>query len=68
MYANGDTYNGLWQEDTMHGKGVMYYKDGSVYEGNWERGEVRDNGIIVHIDPYRAGVKKYQMDSRVWML
>ena len=40
MFAHGDTYNGQWQDDVMHGKGIMYYKDGSVYEGAWERGEV----------------------------
>lgn len=41
MYAHGGTYNGQWQGDTIHGKGVMYYKDGSVYEGEWKQGQVR---------------------------
>jgi hypothetical protein len=41
MHAHGDTYNGQWEADTMHGKGVMYYKDESVYEGGWQHGKVR---------------------------
>ena len=42
MYAHGDTYDGQWQADTMHGKGVMCYRDGSVYDGDWDNGQVCD--------------------------
>ena len=48
MHAHGDTYNGQWDADTMHGKGIMYYKDGSVYDGDWEHGKVR------HLFAYRS--------------
>lgn len=40
MYAHGDTYDGQWQSDTMHGKGTMYYRDGSIYDGDWDNGQV----------------------------
>jgi len=36
-YANGDIYEGNWQ-NKPHGKGKMIYVDGTVKEGNWIEG------------------------------
>lgn len=58
MLAHGDIYNGQWQSDTMHGKGVMYYRDGSVYEGEWKDGEVSYTQTL-GLDPCRNTLKLY---------
>ena len=37
-YANGDVYDGTWENDCRHGHGSMIYKDtpiGVRFIGNW---------------------------------
>ena len=35
VYANGDVYNGLWQNQLRHGHGRFVRSDGYVYEGEF---------------------------------
>ena len=37
-YANGDTYDGNWENGMPNGQGTKTYSDGSTYDGNWENG------------------------------
>jgi hypothetical protein len=32
-WSIGDTYEGEWHKDAMHGKGTTRYKNGNVYSG-----------------------------------
>ena len=34
-YANGDVYEGDFDEGVEHGKGTLKYANGDVYEGDW---------------------------------
>lgn len=34
-YANGDTYEGEWRNDSACGYGVLIYANGCRYEGGW---------------------------------
>ena len=45
MLRKGDTYEGAWKDDNMHGKGVYSYSDGSVYEGDFQNGVKCGHGI-----------------------
>ena len=37
--ANGDVYEGNFQNDKFHGYGVLkYFKTGEIYYGNWING------------------------------
>ena len=37
-YANGDVYEGDWEEGYMNSNGKFTYANGDVYEGYWEEG------------------------------
>jgi len=34
-YANGDIYDGSWQNGKKNGDGKYYYKSGCLFDGNW---------------------------------
>ena len=34
-YANGESYDGQWENDLKHGFGIMKYADGTTYYGYW---------------------------------
>jgi hypothetical protein len=34
-YANGETYDGMFIEDTMHGYGKFNFLSGAEYDGQW---------------------------------
>ena len=38
-YANGDIYEGNWENNTKSGQGKMTYKNGDIYEGEWKDGK-----------------------------
>jgi hypothetical protein len=44
-----DEYNGLWENDTRHGKGIMNYGS-STYNGLWENGKRQGQGIMKYGD------------------
>jgi hypothetical protein len=33
VFSNGDTYEGMWQGNLKHGKGVYKWANGDLYEG-----------------------------------
>lgn len=37
---------GKFQNDTMHGEGLMKYADGDVYAGMWANGERHGRGVL----------------------
>ena len=41
-------YDGSWDRDLKHGRGMMKYKNGNTYEGFWEYNQVRStyNSLI----------------------
>jgi len=43
IYANRDTYEGLWFKGAKEGKGIYKHVDGSYYEGEWANDD--KNGI-----------------------
>jgi hypothetical protein len=45
-----DAYEGLWERDKKHGRGVETMKDGTTYFGTWVRGK-RDGAFIVISGP-----------------
>ena len=44
-YANGDMYEGDWNDDYRHGRGVYRYADGAVYEGDWKDNKKHGQGV-----------------------
>ena len=40
-------YDGSWDHDLKHGKGLMKYKNGDKYEGFWENNRVSDTCTIL---------------------
>ena len=45
-YANGDVYEGEWNDDVKSGNGIMKYANGDVYEGEWEYNQQSGNGVM----------------------
>lgn len=37
-YANGDVYEGDWDNDKKEGKGVLKLAEGQIYLGEWKGG------------------------------
>jgi uncharacterized caspase-like protein len=37
-YANGDRYEGEWDDIAPHGQGIMYFTSGKIFGAIWERG------------------------------
>ena len=46
VFANGNTYEGEWRNEKMHGRGTYIFKaDGSKYVGTFEDGEMSGVGV-----------------------
>lgn len=43
-FANGETYNGSWQNDVQTGKGIYTWIDGAIYEGGFIEGKKTGEG------------------------
>ena len=43
-FANGNVYEGQYENDDMHGQGTLRYSDGDVYEGLWENDKKHGQG------------------------
>lgn len=35
IHADGDVFEGDWQDDKAHGKGIYIHRDGASYTGEW---------------------------------
>jgi len=47
-HFNGDTYEGYWEDDKPHGKGVYNWKDWGRYEGDFNKGAISGNGKRIY--------------------
>lgn len=43
-YANGDVYDGQWQNGEKHGRGMLRLANGDIYEGGWRYGKMHGRG------------------------
>jgi len=61
IMANGDQYNGQWQNDAKHGHGIYIWANGCKYEGDYKLGEREGIGIYhfedksVYIGQWKSG-------------
>ncbi|QED22876.1 MORN repeat-containing protein [Candidatus Deianiraea vastatrix] len=46
------TYEGNFENDTMHGKGKLYFPNGSYYDGHWVNGKQEGKGTLLYADDY----------------
>ena len=53
-WADGQRYEGAFENDARHGQGVYDYPDGSRYEGGWKAGERHGEGIEIAADGKRT--------------
>lgn len=47
-YANGNVYDGDWNNDIKEGDGKMTYVNGDVYEGSWEYDVIEGDGKMTY--------------------
>lgn len=51
MFNNGMTYEGDYEDDVKHGKGVLTWPDHvKKYEGEWACGKMHGFGTMTHKD------------------
>lgn len=60
LFLNGDSYDGEWVDELMHGKGTYKTTDGRVYRGKFAYGEFGGEGALVfpNSERYEGEVKK----------
>ena len=46
MYRSGDSYEGMWRESLLHGRGTYTFSDNSSYEGRFSTGLIRGAGTL----------------------
>ena len=44
LSANGDTYEGEWQDNRMQGKGVYKFSSGALYKGDFYNNQRHGEG------------------------
>ncbi len=47
LWANGDRYEGYWQDDLQHGQGTYTWSDGSGYQGEWFEGKKHGRATFI---------------------
>jgi hypothetical protein len=59
-YADGNKYEGGWENGKQHGKGVFTFADGNKYEGGWENGKQHGKVVLTFADgnKYEGGFEK----------
>ncbi|GAA4823239.1 hypothetical protein GCM10023331_04610 [Algivirga pacifica] len=65
-WKDGTVYEGKWQDNLMHGRGVLHYADGSTYEGYFAYGKKHGYGVFTWADgdKYTGGFKEGKMHGR----
>ncbi|EER13162.1 MORN repeat-containing protein, putative [Perkinsus marinus ATCC 50983] len=48
VYANGEVYDGDFDEGVRHGKGTYWYRNGDVYTGQFQENEKHGMGRLVY--------------------
>lgn len=46
--ANGDEYQGTFENGLFHGYGVFYYVNGDIYKGQWRKGKQHGQGAMTY--------------------
>ena len=46
----GETYDGQWVDDQMHGEGCYTFTSGNIYTGCWENGIMQGAGRMQYAD------------------
>ena len=67
-YANGDTYEGEWRNDSACGYGVLIYANGCRYEGGWLDDRRHGNGSLYLPDSSRYFSVQMCMHKNVYPL
>ncbi len=49
-YANGDVYEGAFENDQRHGQGTFTGTDGYTYVGQWQNGRIEGTGRVTYPD------------------
>jgi len=49
-YANGDKYEGEWENNLKHGEGTYIWANGDKYEGEWKDGKKHGDGTYTWAD------------------
>ncbi|OMJ65713.1 hypothetical protein SteCoe_37741 [Stentor coeruleus] len=58
-YANGDVYEGLWENDKKEGSGKFTWANQQFYDGNWKLDEMDGEGVLQMTDgSYYSGFFK----------
>lgn len=64
IYPNGMTYQGSWEDDKMHGFGVLRAPDGQVLQqGEFNKGEFIQEVKELNADLHRLANKEYAIDK-----
>lgn len=59
-YKDGGVYEGEWQDNKKHGRGLLKYANGSVYEGEFKNGVADGKGTM----KWKAGTEYAVNPSR----
>jgi hypothetical protein len=72
-FANGDRFDGQWEEDALEGQGTATFSNGDSYKGEWHAGKRRGHGVYTHkgSEPYVydggfADDKKFGPGTLTW--
>ena len=49
-YFIGDSYSGLWEYDSLNGKGIYTWKNGDIFEGYFKDNKFHGKGIYKRND------------------
>ena len=49
VYANGDTYEGLWHNGRAQGPGRYRWANRNEYDGQWQTGRMHGQGTLMWI-------------------
>eukprot|EP01040_Poterioochromonas_malhamensis_P010222 gene10222-11119_t len=63
LYANGDIYDGEWNDGERHGKGRQRFVSGDLYEGDWTDGIMQGKGKYSYVtgDVYEGDWREAMM-------